>query len=193
MQKHCIVVYLLCSVKNENKNIFMKTSILKEFGLENFRVFKDKTSFELSPITLLTGANSSGKSSLIKAMKLMQNFHKSNCYEKDSENLKLDFRDDDSHAYHHQLGDFELLINDSNKDKRVFYVYYKIPFNTIEDFEDLFSLKGKKKILVDAINQFDGFIGNLYIENTPLRTRDLQTAARNRPREFSAKSASVVP
>lgn len=144
----------------------MKTSILKEFGLENFRVFKDKTSFELSPITLLTGANSSGKSSLIKAMKLMQNFHKSNCYEKDSENLKLDFRDDDSHAYHHQLGDFELLINDSNKDKRVFYVYYKIPFNTIEDFEDLFSLKGKKKILVDAINQFDGFIGNLYIENT---------------------------
>lgn len=41
---------------------------LKGFGLENFRVFKDYTWFDFAPITILTGPNSSGKSSLIKAL-----------------------------------------------------------------------------------------------------------------------------
>lgn len=172
MHKHCIVVYLLCSVKNENKFKFMKTSILKEFGLENFRVFKDKTSFELAPITLLTGANSSGKSSVIKAMKLMQNFHKINCYEKDYKNPVLDFREDDSHAYHHQLGDFEFVINDENIGKKEFSVSFKIPLNIGEHFENSFLLKGKKKTLVDTIKLFDGFSGALCVENTFLNAEN---------------------
>ena len=43
-------------------------------GFENFRVFKDRYDFELAPITVLTGANSSGKSTVIKALKLLQSF-----------------------------------------------------------------------------------------------------------------------
>jgi AAA15 family ATPase/GTPase len=43
-------------------------SHLKSFGIENFRVFKEKTEFEFAPITVLTGTNSSGKSSLVRAM-----------------------------------------------------------------------------------------------------------------------------
>jgi predicted ATPase len=144
----------------------MKTSILKEFGLENFRVFRDKTSFELAPITLLTGANSSGKSSVIKALKLMQNFHKINCYEKDSENLKLDFREDDSHAYHHQLGDFEFVINDDNKEKKEFSVFYKIPMNAEDILQHQKMQREKNKKFFDAIKLFAGFAGELYIENT---------------------------
>lgn len=167
MQKHCTETYLLCSVKNKNKKLpNMKSGILKEFGLENFRVFKDKTSFELAPITLLTGANSSGKSSVIKAMKLMQNFHKNNCYEKDYKSPELDFREDDSHAYHHQLGDFEFVINDENKEKKEFSVTFKIPFIIGEHFENSFLLKGKKKMLVDNIKLFDGFEGAFFVENT---------------------------
>ena len=166
MHKHCIEVYLLCRVENEIKQKFMKTGILKEFGLENFRVFKDKTSFELAPITLLTGANSSGKSSVIKAMKLMQNFHKSNFYEKDYKNPELDFREDDSHAYHHQLGDFEFVINDENRERKEFSVFYKIPLNAGDNFEYSFLLKGKKKMLVDTIKLFDGFGGALCVVNT---------------------------
>ncbi len=40
-------------------------------GIENFRVFKEYTEFDFAPITLLTGANNSGKSSLIKALLLL--------------------------------------------------------------------------------------------------------------------------
>ena len=45
-------------------------SHLKFFGLNNFKVFKDQTDFELRPLTILTGTNSSGKSSFIKGLKL---------------------------------------------------------------------------------------------------------------------------
>lgn len=44
---------------------------LTGFGLENFRVFKDYTWFDFAPITILTGPNNSGKSSLNRGLKLM--------------------------------------------------------------------------------------------------------------------------
>lgn len=44
---------------------------LTGLGIENFRVFKEYTEFDFAPITLLTGANNSGKSSLIKALLLL--------------------------------------------------------------------------------------------------------------------------
>lgn len=45
---------------------------LHTIGLENFRLFKDRTTFELAPITILTGINNSGKSSLIKSLQLFK-------------------------------------------------------------------------------------------------------------------------
>ena len=42
-------------------------------GVKNFRIFKDFTQFEIRPITLLTGPNNSGKSSLTKLLLLLQN------------------------------------------------------------------------------------------------------------------------
>lgn len=46
-----------------------------KFGIRNFRVFGDNgISFDLKPITILTGENSSGKSSLVKAMLLLRNY-----------------------------------------------------------------------------------------------------------------------
>jgi AAA15 family ATPase/GTPase len=56
--------------------------VLNHFSLENFRLFKEKTSFDLAPITILTGTNSSGKSSLIKAILLLKaNFEKNKSIE----------------------------------------------------------------------------------------------------------------
>lgn len=69
----------------------MKTHI-DGFGAENFRVFKDLTNFDFAPITILTGTNSSGKSSLTKAIMLLKNSYlKSNLATLDfsDENLKL--------------------------------------------------------------------------------------------------------
>ncbi len=45
---------------------------ITNLGLANFRVFKDKTHFEFAPITILTGMNSSGKSSLINSILVLK-------------------------------------------------------------------------------------------------------------------------
>lgn len=45
---------------------------LNFFGVENFKVFADLHRFDLKPITILTGTNSSGKSSLTKAILMMK-------------------------------------------------------------------------------------------------------------------------
>ena len=47
-------------------------SYLENIGLKNFRVFEKETWFGFAPITLITGPNSSGKSSLIKAILLLK-------------------------------------------------------------------------------------------------------------------------
>ncbi len=41
---------------------------LTKFGVSNFKIFGEMQRFDLRPITILTGPNSSGKSSLIKAL-----------------------------------------------------------------------------------------------------------------------------
>jgi len=90
---------------------------LKGFGLENFRVFKDYTWFDFAPITLLIGANSSGKSSLIKALLLLK------------ENIQygrvassLDFK-----SSLHNLSGWDGVINDKSKNKITFdYLSYPI-------------------------------------------------------------------
>jgi AAA15 family ATPase/GTPase len=49
-------------------------------GFKNMKVFKDRQWFDFKPITLFTGTNNSGKSSVINAMQMLQenltNFHK---------------------------------------------------------------------------------------------------------------------
>ena len=46
--------------------------------LKNFKVFKEETSLELAPITILTGKNSSGKSSIMKALLLLADYLQNN-------------------------------------------------------------------------------------------------------------------
>jgi len=47
--------------------------MISSIGLKNIRVFKDWIEFDLSPITILTGTNDSGKSALQKALNLLSN------------------------------------------------------------------------------------------------------------------------
>lgn len=42
------------------------------YQLQNFRSFEDTGSIELAPITVLCGANSSGKSSILKSILLVK-------------------------------------------------------------------------------------------------------------------------
>lgn len=71
---------------------------LKALTLTNFRVFKEETEIPFSPLTIITGANSSGKSSVFKALMLLQESLK----EKDNNLARLNFT-----SGKHVLGTFE--------------------------------------------------------------------------------------
>lgn len=83
-------------------------------GFENFRVFRDESDFDLAPITILTGANSSGKSTVIKGLKLFQTF-----WENGKAQYSLDF-DEGSH----QLGNFEMALSDNSNSNKLILRYY---------------------------------------------------------------------
>lgn len=82
---------------------------INKLSLTNFRKFKQET-FHFSPITLLTGANSSGKSSLFKAYNLF------------SENI-----DNDLHPFYlhtrADLGDFKDLLNRNFNNKKCVFTF----------------------------------------------------------------------
>jgi predicted ATPase len=95
-----------------------------KFGIRNFRVFDNSkmTTFDFSPITLLVGANNTGKSSLLKSLLLLQNSIDSN-----GQITQLNFEglDIGSHA-----------MNLSEKDQ---LMVVKLPFGFFEsDFIGLF-------------------------------------------------------
>ena len=48
------------------------SSIIKSLSLENFKGFSDEVRIELRPITLLFGANSAGKSSVLQGLQLVR-------------------------------------------------------------------------------------------------------------------------
>jgi predicted ATPase len=78
------------------------------------------TEFDLSPLTILTGANSSGKSSLFKAMLLIGSNIESNSI------YKLDFT-----GTQHNLGSYQDAINKKCKDEKMtFRFYLGYPFHT---------------------------------------------------------------
>ena len=86
---------------------------MKGIGFENFRVFKDYSEFELAPVTVLTGANSSGKTTIIKALKLLQTF-----WNQQGFGHHLDFD-----KGNHQLGDFEMCRSKNSDEKEVKIIY----------------------------------------------------------------------
>jgi predicted ATPase len=80
-------------------------SNLTQVTFENFRVFNTKTIFDLAPITFLTGPNSSGKSSVLKALLLLKS------------NYSSDLQVLDFSGPKHNLGTFENTLNTDSKEK----------------------------------------------------------------------------
>lgn len=87
---------------------------LSTLAINNFRVFSEQQQFYFHPITVLTGKNSSGKSSLIRSIQLMNHF--------------LNESDEISFANNIQvsktipfLGDFSMLLPFKSKNKSLEY------------------------------------------------------------------------
>jgi predicted ATPase len=74
---------------------------LEGLGLQNFRTFNKKENLEFAPITLITGTNNAGKSSVFKAIQfLVHNFKDGVVSE------TLDFK-----TMQHELGNLERIVN----------------------------------------------------------------------------------
>jgi len=89
---------------------------LHKFELENFRLFKEMQGFDFAPITLFTGVNNSGKSSVIKSLLLLkESFNKS---KKISELLFTESK--------HNLGSFTQCINNQSGNNNL---KFRLPLN----------------------------------------------------------------
>ena len=101
----------------------MKTT----FGLKNFRIFDNEgAKIDINPITIVTGSNSSGKSSIIKAICILSDFLKQgiNSRKLDGtfklQNYKFDFNIENM-----KLGGFENVLN-INSQEKIFELQYII-------------------------------------------------------------------
>lgn len=79
------------------------------FTIKNFRAFNNiGADIEIRPITILTGCNSSGKSSFVKALLLLNELFRKNDSDNVLKNSKLDFTSETLSI----LGDFSTVHND---------------------------------------------------------------------------------
>lgn len=122
---------------------------LTGLGIENFRVFKDYTEFDFAPITILTGTNSSGKSSLFKALLLLADNAKRNGLS------ELDFTGEG-----HQLGTFETVkTKGSEKEEMTFVLNFSgekdVLFGLLENGYSL-----KYQFNAEKLTQFNLFSKN---------------------------------
>ncbi|MEY4905651.1 MAG: hypothetical protein RLZZ292_3466, partial [Bacteroidota bacterium] len=85
-------------------------AILSGIGIENFRVFKEKMYFEFAPLTILTGANNAGKSTVLKALLLLRDSKKDNT---SIDTLDFSVTDD------HKLGGFEAVKNNLSSQENI--------------------------------------------------------------------------
>lgn len=97
-----------------------------KFNIKNFRVFDENgVSFEINPITILTGSNSSGKSSVVKAILLLNSFLAQirtaieNGDPVELDKYKLDF----TKYPNNLLGRFDKVVNENSETKKITFEY----------------------------------------------------------------------
>lgn len=109
----------------------MKLSGIK---ITNFRIFENQP-IDFKPITFITGANSSGKSSVFKALMLLQENIKNN------QLIKLEFAEGE-----HILGDFDSVKNRKLKDENQMSFVLQYFFENKYKVEASFVFDNKNKI-----------------------------------------------
>ena len=136
-----------------------------KFTIKNFRVFDEEgVSFDLKPLTILTGCNSSGKSSIVKAVLLLNSFLSQikhafdNKEEIELSKFKLDFNKYPENT----LGRFDKVVNKCSSFKKITFEYsvYSQMISKDVDVQLVFSADTN-----DELN-------NAYIESICVRIND---------------------
>ena len=131
-----------------------------KYTIKNFRVFdEDGVSIELKPITILTGCNSSGKSSIVKSLLLLCDYFSS--LKQDKENGKkvvltaheLDF----TKKPHNRLGKFSKLVNCKSEEKKV---TFEIQIHSLMLGQDL----NVELVFSGDEDNFNGYISSITIK-----------------------------
>lgn len=131
--------------------------------IKNFRVFDENgVDVQISPITILTGCNSSGKSSIVKSILLLDSFLKQIKRDYDNgeriilEQYKLDFN-----TYpNNQLGRYDNIVNSKSECKKITFAY------------TIYSLLLSKEVNVEFIFNIDknDELNNGFLESFALST-----------------------
>ncbi len=139
----------------------MKTNI----AIKNFRVFDENgVTIELNPITILTGCNSSGKSSIVKAIFMLDSFL--NQIQKDIDNgnpIKLNEYKLDFNTYPNSLlGRFDKVVHSGSSSQQVTMEY------------TVYSLMLSKDVTVRLVFSADSNdqLNNAYLDSISMSTID---------------------
>ncbi len=139
----------------------MKTAL----NIQNFRVFDENgVAFELNPITMLTGSNSSGKSTAVKAVFLLNSFLAQikkaieNGDPIDLDKYKLDFTTYPNNL----LGRFDKVVHDGSESRSVTFEY------------SVHSLMLSKDVSVQLVFSADenDELNNAFLESITMSTDD---------------------
>ena len=154
--------------KTEQKKHRKMKNMNPIFSLKNFRSFGEEgADFELAPITVLTGCNSAGKSSLVKAQLLLEPVLKEIVTGKGACDLELHVSGKEL-----MLGRFSKIINDNATNGRVSFSYVVFSNYLYEKVRVILEFI-KKQDVVD-----DGSLSSICIEKldgTPIfKSEDLQ-------------------
>lgn len=131
-----------------------------KYTIKNFRVFdEDGVSIELKPLTILTGCNSSGKSSIVKSLLLLCDYFSS--LKQDKENGKkvvltaheLDF----TKKPHNRLGKFSKVVNNKVEEKSV---TFEIQVHSLMLGQDV----NIELVFSDNENYFNGIISSIAVK-----------------------------
>lgn len=145
----------LQSLIDQECGVFSPTSLKTQFSLKNFRVFDNKqgATFNLAPITILTGCNSSGKSSVVKAILLLRDFFEQ-LRTQNIADCKLDFGNKLA-----KLGRFDNARNcHSRKGSKMTLAYTVRPKEMNKDLRVQLTFEADKN---DALN--NGYLSDILI------------------------------
>jgi predicted ATPase len=85
-------------------------------SLENFKIFSEKYEFEFAPITILTGANGTGKSTVNQALKLLSKLFRDKITDSNNDiNLGSLLKSIESIDVEDKVGEFKNYVNKKNK------------------------------------------------------------------------------
>jgi len=168
--------------------------MLKSISLKNYKCFKDETTIDIAPLTVLCGVNSSGKSSILKSLLMLKQSYES---ESSSHSLLLsgDYVDNgsfDDIIYHNKKDDINknttfkitntYLIRDTSNEqgknlvKRqdiVSFKELKRVFYQIKDIKKVKYFKLLIEIVVERPNESEASF-EFYIESNIIRSYNIE-------------------